>query len=530
MLSAFLYKFRKELLKSPIKLILGLLAVGMSVGMLCFPMLFEGTEDAVVRNLNTVSGGVLIVSFLFFAFMFYSGLNSGVAGFSMADVNFHMAGPFSPRFNLIIAAQGGIAMCLVMIWVLSCQAAVLYQSFGLNTVDMIANLVTAFFVSVIGYFAGAYICAKLDNKDKIKKTVIALFFLSLGVFVGLFVVELSSLAGGFGKIPSLGVSNILMQIGESNILYLYPVAGWAAMIYHGILTGSIIKTAVGSLLVLLSVAILVYFYVSGDIEYYETAIANAQKVADLREASKAGVDTDTSRMNAKTKVGKETYKSGWGASALATRHMFENQRASKLFFVNSLGMLYRVITGIYIFIMTRGDDGSDSVYVITMGLTMMTMLNAIVYGGGKTVLEFNKPYIFLIPEKASAKLLNCLLADLPEIIFDSFLCAAIIGYFSKGGVAIFFGTFLFMIVFDYLCELVALIQIRIMRKLGRVLLIMVRYFIIYVLVLVTIIPGFIIFDSNLGMGLVFSAALSAVFVLILLACSRNVIDKVEFNS
>ena len=300
------------------------------------------------------------------------------------------------------------------------------------------------------------------------------------------------------------------------------------MVYNGILVGDMTRVLIGGGLVLFMLIALVIGYLKCDMNYYETAIANAQKVADLKEASKSGVDTDTARLNSKVKVGKETFSSGWGASALGFRHLFENKRATKLFFVNPLAILYRVITAVYMFIMTSGGEENDPVMYIVMGLMMMTLLNAIVYGGGKTVLEFNRQYIFMIPEKASSKLFHCLLADLPEIAFDSALCAVIIGYFTQGSVMAYVATFIFMVVFDYLCELVALLQIRIMRSLGRVLLIMVRYFIVFALIAITMIPGFII-GRGIANGLLVSAGFAAIVVVILLACSKNVIDKVEFN-
>ena len=58
MLSAYLYRTRKSLLKRPLKFVLLLLALAMSVFMIFFPTLMAGDEDAVVRNPNVVLGGI----------------------------------------------------------------------------------------------------------------------------------------------------------------------------------------------------------------------------------------------------------------------------------------------------------------------------------------------------------------------------------------------------------------------------------------------------------------------------------------
>ena len=65
-------------------------------------------------------------------------------------------------------------------------------------------------------------------------------------------------------------------------------------------------------------------------------MASAQKLADLKEAKRAGVDTDTAKVNEKVKVGRETLTKGWGASVFTYRHFLENSRVSKLFFINYL--------------------------------------------------------------------------------------------------------------------------------------------------------------------------------------------------
>ncbi|MCQ2528501.1 MAG: putative ABC exporter domain-containing protein [Saccharofermentans sp.] len=533
MLSAYLYRTRKSLLKRPLKFVLLLLALAMSVFMIFFPTLMAGEEDAVVRNPNVVLGGVSLVLIVMFNFMFFSGVKSGVIGFSQSDVNFHMAGPFSPKFNLIILVEGIIATCAILLWVLSCQVAVLYQLFGVSSADVIAILCGSALTMIIGFLISSFIGAKFAEDEKKKRN----FLIGLAVvdilYVGAFVLTCMNKYGSFDTFKALGFKGIMAEFGTSVFSQVYPVAGWISLIYAGIVKNSLVYLIVGIALIVLTFVAIYLLYSKSELDYYETAIAYAQKVADIKEARKAGVDTDTANINRKIKVGKESLKTGWGANAFATMHFLQNARASKLFFVNSLGLMYRLICAVYMFIMSRsaGEDMGPMYYTV-MGLTMITLLNVVVYGGGKTVLEFNKPYIFMVPESASSKLFYCLLADLPEIIFDSVLCAAIIWYFAKVKIFIAVGVFVMMIVFDYLCELVALIELRICRGLGRFLLMFVRYVLVYAILLIAIIPAAIVYNivGSLMAFVLTMAGCGVIIIAVLLLASANIIDRVEFNS
>ena len=342
--------------------------------------------------------------------------------------------------------------------------------------------------------------------------------------------------GSFSDLRALGLRGIIANAGTTTWSNLFPVAGWTNLIYSGILLKDNMYIIAGILLTVLTAIAIIILYSRVDLNYYEAAIENAQKVADLQEAKKAGIDSDTAKVNRKIKVGKETFNKGWGATAFTQRHLFENQRASKLFFVNPLAITYRLITAAYMFIMGKavtfeGMDfaGGRSIGPIISGVTMMVILNAIVYGGGKTVLEFNKPYIFMVPEKGSKKLFCCLMAELPEMIFDSLLCTLLMVFFADMTITEGIAFGIMMVVFDMLFELIALVAIRIFRQLGRVLLVITRYFAGYIIIMTTLAPMIITtaLTGSLAAGFLAAAGYGIVLALIFLAIARNTVDKVE---
>ena len=168
---------------------------------------------------------------------------------------------------------------------------------------------------------------------------------------------------------------------------------------------------------------------------------------------------------------------------------------------------------------------------LIMGLMMISLLNVVIYGGGKTVLEFNKPFIFMVPESGPKKLFACLMADLPEMTFDSILATAIFWFILKPGPLALGGLFVFIMVFDCLCELTALVMMRLFRGLGRFLLMFVRYILIYAFFFIAMIPAIVVYyivgslAALIGVG----ALGGIIMIAIMLLCSANIVDRVEFE-
>lgn len=534
MLNAYLYRVRKSLLKSPLKIILGILGIALCVLMICIPMM-DGYEELPVISNQVKLGGINILMCAMFAFLYFTGLSSGVATFSFSDVNFHMAGPFTEKFNLLIAATGSFQVAGLFMFVLCCQSAVLYSAFGLYGAGFVVFLIVSFFVMLLGYSCGTIVGTLTAGNEKLDKIVDYGSYAVVAVLVLGAVLEAVKNHGSFEALTENGMRALIGELGTSKWLQIFPGGGWINMIYSGIILGDKIFILIGSLLTIGLIALLVMVYTKYDFDYYEIAIENAQKIADVKEARRAGVDMDNANINKKVKVGKETITKGWGASAFTQRFFLENARATKIFFANKLTLLYRLICFIYLFFMSNVEVNEDGTMpALIAGLMMIIILDLPLYAGGKTILEFNRPYIFLVPEKSSKKLAACILGGLPEMLFDAILCTAIIGYHVQPGILALVGCFAMFLIFAFICQLGALICLRIFKSLGKYMLMIFRYFVVIFMMLLALIPGLIIGIAFLGGTTaaitLCSAGFGLILCLILLAVSRNLIDKVEFGS
>ena len=530
MLSATLYRIRKDIAKKPWMIIVAILMVAFAV-LMVFAGSFAGQDAQEVRNLELSVGAINVISIIVFGFVFISGLSSGAVGFTYADVNFHLAGPFTPKFNLLIASSGIMKMCGLYLWIMCMQCTNLSTIFGFGLGDLIALLIGNVIVMSLGYSAGAFLCAYFNDNAaavlKVKKVFYALYVLFAAVCFGL----LYKNYGSIGAIKALGLKGIISAVGSSVPAKFFPIAGWTNLFYTGLVYHNIVYMIIGIITVVGVSAGIIALFLNCDVDYYESAMIGAQKLADMKEAKRAGVDTDTTKLNAKVKVGKETLTKGWGASAFTYRHFLENARGSKLFFVNTLALMYRVITFGYGMMMDKMNMFDDPKANLIAVMIMMIMLNAMVYGGGKTILEFNRPYIFMIPEKASKKLMACIAASLPEMLFDSIVSGALAMYFGRMTIIEGISVVVMMMVFDLLFQLVGLMSLRIFKSLGRMLLVTVRSFIGYGFVLAAFIPGIVVYFLLHGTSLAvifFSAsAFGAILAGILMIFAKDLVDKVE---
>ena len=530
MLNAYLYRVRRAALKRPWKFLLALLFAFVLVVMIGYPSLMsmpnsDGTMSSsyVPRDISVVTGGMYLILTVMFSFMFFTGLKNGVVGFSTADVNFHMAGPFTPRFNLIIAASGTLQMCMFITFMLATQTSLIYGATGVSSIDLIVIILGTFLSSCIGYFGGSYFGAVFSD-DEAKKRSVTIISASVVILIaGGFVV---SLVLGGAVFSDLGIKGTMSKLGESFLLKLLP-GGWVSMIYDGIINGRWQVSIIGAVLTAFVTAVLFVIYRKGAFDYYDEAIAFAQKAADLAEQKRAGIDSDTAAMTKRAKVGSEKLGDGTGASAFTAIHFLMNKRGTRLFFVNPLSLMYRIITAVYLGFMASGSNEGGS--LIISAFAMMIILNSIVYAGGKTVTEFTKPYIYLVPETSRRKLFACLKADLPEMAFDSVLCGILMYVLCGFSVVEALCFCVMMTVFDLLCEMAALLLLKLFPMLGKHLLMIVRYFGVMFVISIAAVPLAAVsaVTGSMTAGIISGAVAGAILLAILTPIASIVVERAE---
>ena len=526
MLKAFLFQQSHCFFKKKLNVVVTILAIVLAVGMILMTG-FLSNQSHEVKDIGLISAGVSIVGLLLFDFGIL-GVMSGNLLYTNPDVNFYMAGPFTKKFNLLIPILTSIKSAFYIIFILSCQAAVFASIFGFRGRDMLLALAGGLIMNALGNTISQILLAWLHDKEKLRKAigcVIFAFHIVLFVAVAL---ALKEEAGSFAAIGSLGAPKILGTLGKSLFLKIIPVGGWYTMIINGIYTGSVIDLILGICLMVAVIAFVAIALNSVNFDYYEEAMAGAQKIADMKAAKSAGVEemaVDTSKIDIK----KGSFKRGFGASVFFHKHLLENTRFSKFFFVNRTTVLYKAIAILYALFMMKTNEMNAGLYA---GLFMMLFFDITAFAGGKAMLELNRPYFFMIPEKMSIKLMYVVFGSLPEILFNAVLAGFAMGAltYKNLDIRVCLAVAVITIFLDFLSLFVADIFVTLLGTIGKTPLLLVRQFaIIGVLIVVAILTIVIKLVSGLSLAttLFVGAGILLAFTLLAWFLASKLISRKE---
>ena len=488
-MSAYLYRLLITIKRKPIADIVAV--VGIFTAVFSVLSLDKMSMNLIPRNVETVLGVMSLMLILCFDYAFVTGFRSGVLGYNPADMTFHFAAPFTKVFNIIVSFPYGLGSLAVFLWLMCVNSPVLAWWIGFSTADCVAFVTEAFFIMILTFLLTSFISARFTDKLWVKVLTVVIFLLFHAV---MFLVITGDLISGFGSYEALREQPlivILESAGNSSWADAFPIAGWIGLIYKGILRGvySYFPAVVISYIAVSVITVIMYL--KGKFDYYETASLNTSRILEIVEASKAGVEAVNTGIARTAVVGKEVYKRGWGSTAFFHMHLFENLRTSKLFFINKVAMIYRVFALIVLLITDSIIPEELDAVVVVIGICTMMVLNAIVFGGGKTVMELGRPYFFLVPEKASKKLAMCLLADVPEMIFDAVICALMIKLvvWKEFGLITALAFIVLMTVFDLLAQTVGIICVRLLRQFGKFSMMFVRYIAMIAILIIGMLPS-----------------------------------------
>lgn len=486
---AYLYRLLITVKRRPIADILAV--VGIFSAIINVARLDTITVNLVPRNDETVLGIMSLLLIICFDYAFATGFRSGVLGYHPADMTFQFAAPFTRVFNLFVSFPYGVGSLLVFIWLICVNSPVLAWWIGFTAADMAAFAVEGFFVMSLTFMITSFISARFADKVWPKVVAVAGLLMLNGLFIALVIKDLIGIYGSFDAVREASLVDNLTIAGNTGWADMFPIAGWIGMFYKGMLRGSSSYLPVVVVLYAVLWIAVVLLYRKGKFDFYETAALNTSRIVEIVEASKAGVEAVNTGIARTAVVGNEVYKRGWGASAFFHMHLFENLRTSKLFFINKVALIYRVFALIVLLIADSVMPEELDVIVVIVGICTMMVLNAIVFGGGKTVLELGRPYFFLVPEKTSKKLALCLLADVPEMLFDAVVCAFMVKIVAWNDFGLLpFVTFIVMMTaFDLLAQTVGIICVKLLRQFGKFSMMFARYILMVALMIIGMIPS-----------------------------------------
>ncbi len=533
MLNSFCYKLTRQLKNNKI------LSVVMILGVILFLVNFVlNLVNFSSVEVNSVTiGFVRVISFCMFIASYFINETGYIGAFSEADVKFHLAGPYSRRFNNFLFIPNNIVMSSVYVLMINCSFVInqsLSEALHMNGTAVFVLSIIVFVVSMIGGVLGNLLFSlRTENpiKSKIIRWTIILGCTAVGVWA---LMPAYTVSGSVKGMVRLGLVKIVDLCGKNLGLRYFPLVGGLVSIYEGIVLKSLTLLASGIIQTVIYSFLILLLAVKYDVDYYEAACLAAVREKELKEALKAGVDPDYIRMTSNISVGKSTLKSGKGADTYFFKHILEYSRKNKLFFVDSYTMLFRLVATACLFIVYASDIDMNEQWPLFFIAGLLTNLyfGGFIYSGGMTVMEVGKPYFRLIPEETPKKLLFCILADVPCMLFDSVVCAAVMYLFIYPYmIPSAFILFVFVLLsYDIMCEFLAIPIVRLCTSVGRGIVLSIRIIVSSILALMLFTVTVILFYIA-QMRLIYIMALIGgsclIFAMIVLMLSAAIIDSME---
>lgn len=532
MWKAIFYRSRLEFKRSPGEIVKYAFVLLYIVGMTCMSLI-PSSEAITQVDKDACIGVIKIVWFLLGVLVLVSTCDKGLYSFSTADVTFQLAGPFSKKCNLMYAVYNSILNSVFYLYFVSILNAFV-NGIGFTFTHSVIMLLGSLVIVVVGSLCGFIIKVLLEDSkySKLPKNLIYIF--AMASILGAGADLLSKCNWNFDAVKELGVSTLIDSVGNSVFLDLFPFCGWMGLVLKGAYTHDTLLVVVGVFLILMVIGLICFVLNKAELDFYETAVANAEKLAEMIEKKKTDAVGYNQNGAFEAKVGKETFDKGQGASAIFYRHLLENKRRSHFSFINLYATIYKLAVVLYLIFYTMSNTNDKFNISLFMGLGMGLMMNLFCFTGGKTITEFSKPYIYLIPDNPQKKLFYCIASDIPEMAVDGIILTAILAFFSAEVRSVLPAISLFLMIttFNFLCETITILCIRIIRGIGPFLLLMIKMFVIMSYTVFAVVVGSVITfvtHSPISVGILIPAGFFIIGSAIAIFCSRNILTKTEMR-
>jgi hypothetical protein len=396
-----------EVLRKPAKLIIWSVALAGIIAVLIISLFTRQTVDEYMP-LSYLKGIIFAFILLFFVLSIQKGLSKGDVIFDMSDVNLLFVSPIDSRPILLYGVTRMASMAFLA------GFFILFQS---NTFSMFFNLgFDAVLLTLFGFILAvsmmqivSLLIYSLTNGRPRRQLVVRI------IAVAIFLPLLAQLVLGYMQAgePMAALSLVL----ESPVLSWTPVAGWAAQMVLGFITGNLMEGLLFLGVILLSTAVLIAVIILCNPDYYEDVLVATETAFEKKRAMTENPTGTEALGNKKVKVARSGI-SGQGASTLFRKHLRESFRANRFGLWGIQSLL--VVGGSIAFALFikgmdgDGDDGGEAVLILLQALMWTQMF---LVGTGRGLKELYSHYIYLIPESSFRKIVWSNI----ELVFKAFV-------------------------------------------------------------------------------------------------------------
>lgn len=472
----------------------------------------SGLASDHVRDLHELAAMGNGLFLLVFLLGLWNGFAKGGSVFSMADVNLLFPSPIRRTQALFYALLRQMSTTLLVGLVLLYQYGWLHSSYHISVLGMAAVCLGYVLALFLGQVTAMTLYTYTSNRpgaQKVLQGVLILCLLALAGWVCL---------GGWQS-PQDRLAG-LVNAANGWPVKLFPVGGWLGWSFAGVL--GLDRWWPGLALCAVWLAVMVVLLVRFPGDWYEDVLRTAELAQSAIAAKKEG---NLDAAPGKIRLGKTGLGKGWGASTFYYKQKREDTRGGWLL----LSPASLAFAGVVIVLA-----------VLWRSAGLLTLFGLSVYlqifstGQNRLSRELGKPFLYLVPEPAFAKLLQCLRALLPsagmEAVVTFVPVCLLLGLGPGSMLACVFSRLTYALLFqsgDLLVE-------RFWSGANKTLLMVLYLVILLLLTLPGVIVGTLLFGyfrlpgGAVG-GLIAAGIVNLPVALLLLYSLRNMLEDTEYT-
>ena len=500
----------RGIFRSPAKLIYALVMLALLVFVVFIGSV--GEDDGELGTPNSQLGAIIVAYFaLMFLMTVNSGFSTGMSVFKMPDVNFLFAGPFRPVRVLFHGMLQQMGTALVMAAVILFQYGWMHINYGVGFGGLLIVVVGYGLAVFTGQLTAMVIYCLSSGRDRVRRALRAVYVAVCAVWAAYIVYS------------ALGAESALSAICDAAagpVGLAFPVAGWLGGACYLALLGDY-----GTALLLLGVwavfsAALILIMAKTDQDYYEDVLQSTETAFLTQAAAKEGRISEAAPK--KVSLGRTGLGGGRGASAFYYKHRVENRRSRK-WLLSGLELVFILVNIGFAFFMR--DTG------IVPPLAMAAYMMFFYVATGRLMKEMTKPYVYLVPEPPTKKLLWCIRESAAGYFVSAVLSFAPMLFFVDAPAASIAAAAVAYFSYAYLFTAGNLVTERIFGSMTLKALIFFFYFVVLLLMAAPGIAAAILVSIVLTewAALLVLAAVNALVTLLAVFLCRNILASAELR-
>lgn len=398
-------------------------------------------EEIAKRGIETMDIVDLIISLLilgFFAITVVTSKESG-GGFQPADVVMLFPAPMKPQSVLLfrVMCTAGTSLMVGVIGLFQLPNLMINLGMSLFSALMLV-MAYAILIMLISLLQVALftICSKVEFLSRNRKFILPGFiFLLIAGY------------GAYTFFTGQDYLTSLVKFFSGEYTFFVPFWGWMRAICYYAISGNNVKSLIYFAITIAGIVLSVFGIWSMKVDFYEEAVAGAEKMARQMENAKKASLSQTQIRNKDRKAGlkREGFDKGFGANVFFHKALYNRFRFAKLK-VFTVYMIVYTLVALTVAWFVRDFDKFDNFFFVGCALILCAFLRVI---GNPLEEDTSKGFFVLIPESAFKKMFWSLLGNGVNVLLDIILPCVAAALLLRTNPLIIPGWILFILSVNY---------------------------------------------------------------------------------